>query len=126
MVVVVLALAVIASSVPLFGWVKREYVPTDVDEAEFEISYEGPEGMSLTAMDEVVQAMDREIRIGPGNQAGAADRGQQLPRAGEPGRRVRADRAARRAHRHADAGSGKGSGAGILARPSAATTPSAR
>jgi hydrophobic/amphiphilic exporter-1 (mainly G- bacteria), HAE1 family len=61
-VVVVLALAVIASSVPLFGWVKREYVPTDVDEAEFEISYEGPEGMSLTAMDEVVQAMDREIR----------------------------------------------------------------
>ena len=41
---------------------KREYVPTDVDEAEFEISYEGPEGMSLTAMDEAVQAMDREIR----------------------------------------------------------------
>ena len=62
-VVVLLALAVIASSVPLFGWVKREYVPTDVDEAEFEISYEGPEGMSLTAMDEVVQAMDREIRV---------------------------------------------------------------
>ena len=37
-----------------------------MDEAEFEVSYEGPEGMSLAAMDEVVQAMDREIRAVPG------------------------------------------------------------
>jgi hydrophobic/amphiphilic exporter-1 (mainly G- bacteria), HAE1 family len=61
-VTVVVALAVIASSVPLYGVVKREYVPSDVDEAEFEMFYEGPEGMSLAAMDEAVQAMDREIR----------------------------------------------------------------
>src|SRR5262245_13279147 len=61
-VVVLVTIAVIASSVPLYGIVKREYVPTDVDEAEFEVFYEGPEGMSLTAMDEAVQAMDREIR----------------------------------------------------------------
>ena len=61
-VVVLVTIAVIASSVPLFGMVKREYVPTDVDEAEFEMFYEGPEGMSLAAMDEAVQAMDREIR----------------------------------------------------------------
>jgi HAE1 family hydrophobic/amphiphilic exporter-1 len=61
-VVVVVALAVVASTVPLHGMVKREYVPTDVDEAEFEMFYEGPEGMSLAAMDEAVQAMDREIR----------------------------------------------------------------
>ena len=57
-----MAIAVIASSVPLYGMVKREYVPTDVDEAEFEMFYEGPEGMSLTAMDEAVQAMGREIQ----------------------------------------------------------------
>jgi HAE1 family hydrophobic/amphiphilic exporter-1 len=61
-VVGVVCLAVIASTVPLFGLVKREYVPTDVDEGEFEMFYEGPEGMSLAAMDEAVQAMDREIR----------------------------------------------------------------
>jgi HAE1 family hydrophobic/amphiphilic exporter-1 len=61
-VVGLIAVAVIASAIPLSGWVKREYVPTDVDEGEFEISYEGPEGMSLAAMDEAVQAMDKEIR----------------------------------------------------------------
>jgi HAE1 family hydrophobic/amphiphilic exporter-1 len=60
--VVVVALAVIASTVPLHGLVKREYVPSDIDEAEFQLFYEGPEGVSLAAMDEAVQAMDREIR----------------------------------------------------------------
>ena len=61
-VVVGLALAAVAATVPLYGMVKREYVPTDVDEAEFQLSFEGPEGLSLAAMDEAVQAMDREIR----------------------------------------------------------------
>jgi HAE1 family hydrophobic/amphiphilic exporter-1 len=56
------AVAVVASAVPLYGLVKKEYVPTDVDEAEFQLIFEGPEGMSLAAMDEALQAMDREIR----------------------------------------------------------------
>ena len=60
-VVGLVAVAVIASSIPLYGRVKQEYVPSDVDEAEFEM-LEGPEGMSLAAMDEAMQAMDREIR----------------------------------------------------------------
>jgi HAE1 family hydrophobic/amphiphilic exporter-1 len=60
--VVAVAAGVIASSAWLYGLVKREYVPTDVDEAEFQISFEGPEGLSLAAIDEAVQAMDREIR----------------------------------------------------------------
>jgi HAE1 family hydrophobic/amphiphilic exporter-1 len=61
-VVAIVALAVVASTVLLYGLVKREYVPSDVDEAEFQISFEGPEGLSLAAIDEAVQAMDREIR----------------------------------------------------------------
>jgi hydrophobe/amphiphile efflux-1 (HAE1) family protein len=65
-VVVVLALAVLASAIPLYQWVKKEYVPTDVDEAEFEMLVEGPEGMSLAAMDEALQAIDREVRAVPG------------------------------------------------------------
>jgi HAE1 family hydrophobic/amphiphilic exporter-1 len=60
--VVILTIAVIASTVPLHGLVKREYVPSDVDEAEFQLFYEGPEGLSLAAMDEAVQAMSREIQ----------------------------------------------------------------
>jgi len=65
-VVALVALAVVASAVPLYQIVRKEYVPTDVDEAEFEMFYEGPEGMSLAGMDEAVQAMDREIRAVPG------------------------------------------------------------
>jgi HAE1 family hydrophobic/amphiphilic exporter-1 len=60
--VLVVALAAVAATVPLYGMVKREYVPTDVDEAEFQLSFEGSEGLSLAAIDEAVQAMDREIR----------------------------------------------------------------
>ena len=37
----------IASSVPLYGLVKQEYIPSDVDEAEFEVSVTAPEGTSL-------------------------------------------------------------------------------
>jgi HAE1 family hydrophobic/amphiphilic exporter-1 len=65
-VTLVVAVAVVASSVPLLGLVKKEYVPTDVDESEFQLIFEGPEGMSLPAMDEALQAMDREIRAVPG------------------------------------------------------------
>ena len=43
-------------------------MPSDVDEAEFEMLVEGPEGMSLAAMDEALQAIDREIRAVPGVQ----------------------------------------------------------
>jgi HAE1 family hydrophobic/amphiphilic exporter-1 len=39
-----------------------------VDEAEFEMLVEGPEGMSLAAMDEALQAIDREVRAVPGVQ----------------------------------------------------------
>jgi HAE1 family hydrophobic/amphiphilic exporter-1 len=67
-VIVVLSLAVLVSTVPFYQWVKKEYVPTDVDEAEFEMLVEGPEGMSLAAMDEALQAIDRELRAVPGVQ----------------------------------------------------------
>jgi HAE1 family hydrophobic/amphiphilic exporter-1 len=61
----VLSLLVIASSWPLYRMVKQEYVPSDVDEAEFEMTVLGPEGMSLAAMDEAMQAITREVRALP-------------------------------------------------------------
>src|ERR671928_46128 len=64
--VALVALAVIASSVPLYTALKQEYIPSDVDEAEFEIGVTGPEGMSLAAMDEVMQALTTELRSMPG------------------------------------------------------------
>ena len=40
----VLALLVIATSVPLYRAVRQEFVPSDVDEAEFSINVDAPEG----------------------------------------------------------------------------------
>jgi HAE1 family hydrophobic/amphiphilic exporter-1 len=64
--VALLALGVIASSVPLYKILKQEYIPSDVDEAEFEVSVNAPEGTSLAAMDEVMQAISDELRSIPG------------------------------------------------------------
>jgi hydrophobic/amphiphilic exporter-1 (mainly G- bacteria), HAE1 family len=64
--VALVALAVIASSVPLYKVLKQEYIPSDVDEAEFEVAVTAPEGMSLAAMDEVMQAVSTELRSIPG------------------------------------------------------------
>jgi hydrophobic/amphiphilic exporter-1 (mainly G- bacteria), HAE1 family len=59
--VAALCLAVVASVVPTYRLVRQEYVPSDVDEGEFEIIVTGPRGLSLAAMDELIQAMSREI-----------------------------------------------------------------
>ena len=61
----ILALAVIASSVPLYSWVKQEYIPGDVDEAEFQVSVTAPEGTSIAAMDEVMRTLEAELRAIP-------------------------------------------------------------
>ena len=50
---------VIFSSVPLYRAVKQEFIPTNVDEAEFEVNINGPEGTNL-AGDERSDAGDRE------------------------------------------------------------------
>lgn len=60
-IVAVLALAVIGASVPLYGMVKQEYTPSDVDEAEFEVNINGPLSASLTAMDEVMRRVGEDI-----------------------------------------------------------------
>ncbi|PWT95489.1 MAG: AcrB/AcrD/AcrF family protein [Blastocatellia bacterium] len=65
-VVAVLSLAVIASSVPLYRSVKQEFIPTNVDEAEFEVSVNGPEGTNLAVMNETLTAMEKDIATTPG------------------------------------------------------------
>jgi hydrophobic/amphiphilic exporter-1 (mainly G- bacteria), HAE1 family len=51
--------------VPLYSWVKQEYIPSDVDEAEFQVTVTAPEGTSLAAMDEVMRLVEAEIRSIP-------------------------------------------------------------
>jgi hydrophobe/amphiphile efflux-1 (HAE1) family protein len=59
-IVVLVSLLVLASTIPVYRQVKQEYIPSDVDESEFEVLVFGPEGMSLAAMDEAMQALTRE------------------------------------------------------------------
>ncbi|HXG95167.1 MAG TPA: efflux RND transporter permease subunit [Blastocatellia bacterium] len=61
-----LAVAVIFSSVPLYSIVKQDYIPTDVDESEFDVGVTAREGTSLAAMDQTMQAVEKEIRETPG------------------------------------------------------------
>ncbi|MCS6805992.1 MAG: efflux RND transporter permease subunit [Acidobacteriota bacterium] len=62
------AAAVILSSIPLYQAVKQEFVPTDVDEAEFEVNVTAPEGTSLAAMNEIMRAIEADLLQTPGVQ----------------------------------------------------------
>ncbi|MGH9914355.1 MAG: efflux RND transporter permease subunit, partial [Pyrinomonadaceae bacterium] len=62
----VLAILVVASSIPLYTFVRQEYIPTDVDESEFDVGVNAPEGTSLSAMDSYMAAVEEEIRTTPG------------------------------------------------------------
>jgi HAE1 family hydrophobic/amphiphilic exporter-1 len=64
--VALIALATILSSVPLYRAVKQEFIPTNVDEAEFEVSVNGPEGTNLAVMNETLGAMEKDMMSTPG------------------------------------------------------------
>ena len=66
MAVAVIALATIFSSIPLYRSVKQEFIPSNVDEAEFEVSVNGPEGTNLAVMNETIGAMEKDILATPG------------------------------------------------------------
>ncbi|MFY9342395.1 MAG: efflux RND transporter permease subunit [Planctomycetota bacterium] len=65
--VVAIAALVVASNVPLLGLgvVRQDFVPSDVDEGEFEVSVTGPDDVSLPAMDEVMKAVEAELAQEP-------------------------------------------------------------
>jgi len=62
----ILCLAVMIASWPISKLVKVEYIPSDVDESEFEVNVNAPEGTSVAAMDEAMRAVEVEIRALPG------------------------------------------------------------
>ncbi len=64
--VAALAAAVVLSAVPLYRLLRQEYIPSDVDEGEFEVRVTAPQGASLAAMDEVMRAVSGELRAIPG------------------------------------------------------------
>ncbi|HKG96805.1 MAG TPA: efflux RND transporter permease subunit, partial [Pyrinomonadaceae bacterium] len=64
--VALLAIVTVLTSVPLYRSVKQEFIPTNVDEAEFEVSVNGPEGTNLAVMNQVITAIEKDILETPG------------------------------------------------------------
>jgi HAE1 family hydrophobic/amphiphilic exporter-1 len=55
-------LGVMLASIPIFKLVKVEYIPSNVDESEFEVNVTAPEGTSLAGIDEAMFAIEKELR----------------------------------------------------------------
>src|SRR5688572_3569210 len=60
--VVLVAVLVAGSSIPLSQMVRQDYIPSDVDEAEFEVEINAPEGISVAGMNEVLLQIEKDIR----------------------------------------------------------------
>ena len=56
-----IAIAVILSSIPLYQLVQQDYIPSNVDEAEFDINITAPEGASLAAMDDAMRSIEKDL-----------------------------------------------------------------
>jgi len=63
--VVIAAVVVMASTIPLYHLVRQEFTPGNTDEGEFEIGLTAREGTSLVAMDEVLKRVEAELRSLP-------------------------------------------------------------
>jgi HAE1 family hydrophobic/amphiphilic exporter-1 len=61
-IVCVLAIAVVLANVPLYRMLDQDYVPTNVDESEFEVSINAQEGATLASMDATLAAVEAELR----------------------------------------------------------------
>ena len=64
--VAVIAIVVALSSIPLYRVVKQEYIPTDVDEAEFDVNVNAPEGTNIESLNESMQAIEKDLLSTPG------------------------------------------------------------
>src|SRR5207248_1528610 len=56
-----LAVAVILSSVPLYRTVRQDFLPSDVDEGEFDVSLTGPQSANLAVMDAAMRDVEKEM-----------------------------------------------------------------
>ena len=61
-----LALLVVATSAPLYHKARQEYLPTNVDEGEFDVRVTAPEGTSLAAINDVALQVEERLRSVPG------------------------------------------------------------
>jgi HAE1 family hydrophobic/amphiphilic exporter-1 len=65
-VIVILSAAVLASNVWMYGMVRQDYIPMNVDESEFEVDLTAASGTSLSAMADLVRRGEQRVRDIPG------------------------------------------------------------
>ncbi len=61
-VVATVAILVMLSTFPLYRMVRQDFLPSGVDEAQFEMSIIAPEGTSVAAMDDATRAIEAELK----------------------------------------------------------------
>jgi HAE1 family hydrophobic/amphiphilic exporter-1 len=64
--VLIVVIVTIAANIPLYQMVKQDYIPTDVDEAEFEARLSAPEGITMASMEAVVNTVEPRVLAIPG------------------------------------------------------------
>ncbi len=64
--IVGLSVAVLAANVWMYGVVQQDYIPTNVDESEFEVDLTTGSGTSLAAMEDLVRRAEQRVRTIPG------------------------------------------------------------
>ena len=64
--VALVAVAVMASAVPLYHLVRQEYLPANVDEGEFDVRITAAEGTGMAAINEASLYVERQLREVPG------------------------------------------------------------
>ncbi len=60
--VLLLAIGVIATNIPLYNRLNQDYIPTNVDESEFELRVSAREGANLKSMDEAMLVVEAELK----------------------------------------------------------------
>jgi len=61
----VVAALIMASSVPLYSALRQDYLPSDVDEGEFQVSVNAPSGTAFPSMHLATAAIDEQVRAHP-------------------------------------------------------------
>lgn len=59
--VLLLCLLTCAAIVPLYKSVRQDYIPSNVDESEFEVNVTAPEGATVASMDVVCRALEKDL-----------------------------------------------------------------
>src|SRR2546430_6624099 len=56
------AVGVMMLAVPTYRLIRQDYLPTNVDDGQFEVRVTPPEGLSLAAVDDVMKMIEDKVR----------------------------------------------------------------